>query len=64
MIIDNAAYGDGQEILIEAGYSNVHVAVNFTPDDPPKNRRCSIQGSWYRQAFHAGRVDVEKWVYR
>ncbi len=64
IIIYNGAYSDGQEILIDASYKAVHVAVNFIPDNPPKNKRWYIQGQYYRQAYHDAKVQVEKYYYK
>ena len=64
IMIFNTVYGEGQEVLIDADWSEVHVAVNFAPDDPPKNKRWFFQGLWYRQAYYAAEVALEIYYYR
>lgn len=61
-IIYNGACKEGQEIPVGMEYRNVHVAVNFVPDDPPMLQRWSVLGKWYRQSSRPAKVEVEKWV--
>jgi hypothetical protein len=64
ILIYNGPYADGQEILVDANYSAVHVAVGFVPDNPPKNQRWFFQGGWWRQAYYPSAVDVDVYYYR
>lgn len=64
VVIYNGPYGDGQELIIDAKYQAVHVAVGFTPNNPPKVQRWFFQGEWWRQAFFDSVVEVEVYFYR
>ena len=61
-LIYNGACSDDQTIPVGMEYRNVHIAVNFVPDDPPVVERWQVLGQAYRQSLRNARVEMETWV--